>query len=134
VWAYVEGLDLTPLYQQIHVVAGEGGRPATHPKLLLALWLYATLEGVGSARALSRDMRGPGHTLRADAAYRGRRARCQAKIVRREVAGATDGPGSWRGATRRGPGWTTLLGGAALAGYAAMESGGLCACVGQRPG
>lgn len=54
VWAYVEGLDLTPLYQQIHAVEGEAGRPATDPKLLLALWLYATLEGVGSARALDR--------------------------------------------------------------------------------
>ena len=54
VWAYVEGLDLTPLYQQIQAVAGEAGRPATDPKLLLALWLYATLEAVGSARALDR--------------------------------------------------------------------------------
>jgi transposase len=54
VWAYVEGLDLTPLYQEIQAVEGEAGRPATDPKLLLALWLYATLEGVGSARALAR--------------------------------------------------------------------------------
>jgi len=54
VWAYVEGLDLTPLYQAIQAVEGEAGRPATDPKLLLALWLYATLEGVGSARALAR--------------------------------------------------------------------------------
>lgn len=54
VWAYVEGLDLTPLYQPIQAVEGEAGRPATDPKLLLALWLYATLEGVGAARALDR--------------------------------------------------------------------------------
>lgn len=54
VWAYVEGLDLTPLYEQIQAVEGEAGRPATDPKILLALWLYATLEGVGSARALDR--------------------------------------------------------------------------------
>ena len=54
VWAYVEGLDLTPLYQGIQAVEGEAGRPATDPKLLLALWLYATLEGVGSARAVAR--------------------------------------------------------------------------------
>ncbi len=54
VWAYVEGLDLTPLYQAIQAVDGEAGRPATDPKLLLALWLYATLEAVGSARALDR--------------------------------------------------------------------------------
>jgi len=54
VWAYVEGLDLTPLYQPIQAVEGEAGRPATDPKILLALWLYATVEGVGSARALDR--------------------------------------------------------------------------------
>jgi len=54
VWAYVEGCDLTPLYQQIQAVEGEAGRPATDPKILLALWLYATLEGVGAARALDR--------------------------------------------------------------------------------
>lgn len=54
VWAYVEGLDLTPLYQPIQAVEGEAGRPATDPKILLALWLYATLEGVGAARALDR--------------------------------------------------------------------------------
>lgn len=54
VWAYVEGLDLTPLYAPIQAVEGEAGRAATDPKLLLALWLYATLEAVGSARALDR--------------------------------------------------------------------------------
>ena len=30
------------------------GHPATSPRLLLALWLYATSDGVGSARALER--------------------------------------------------------------------------------
>jgi transposase len=54
VWAYVEGLDLTPLYQGIQAIEGEAGRPATDPKILVALWLYATVEGVGSARALAR--------------------------------------------------------------------------------
>ena len=54
VWAYVEGLDLTPLYERIQAVEGEAGRPATDPKILLALWLYATLEAVGAARALDR--------------------------------------------------------------------------------
>lgn len=54
VWNYVEGLDLGPLYQPILAVEGEVGRPATDPKILLALWLYATLQGVGSARQLHR--------------------------------------------------------------------------------
>jgi transposase/vacuolar-type H+-ATPase subunit H len=54
VWEFVEGLDLSPLYAQIRSVEGSAGRPATDPRLFLALWLYATVEGVGSARALER--------------------------------------------------------------------------------
>ena len=54
VWAYVEGLDLETLYQAIGSVHGGSGRAATDPRILLALWLYATVEGVGSARALDR--------------------------------------------------------------------------------
>jgi len=54
VWQYVEGLDLTPLYEPIRATESQAGRPATDPKLLLALWLYATVDGVGSARALAR--------------------------------------------------------------------------------
>jgi len=54
VWDFVEGLDLTPLYAQIKAVEGHAGRPAIDPAILMALWLYATLEGVGSARALGR--------------------------------------------------------------------------------
>jgi transposase len=50
----VEGLDVTPLYERIQAVEGEAGRSATDPKILLALWLYATLETVGAARALNR--------------------------------------------------------------------------------
>ena len=30
------------------------GRPATDPRVLLAVWLHATLEGIGSARAIDR--------------------------------------------------------------------------------
>lgn len=52
VWLFVQGLDLTPLYDTIRSVEGGPGRPATDPRILTALWLYATLEGVGSARAL----------------------------------------------------------------------------------
>jgi len=54
VWAFVEGLDLTPLYARIRAVEGHPGRPPIDPAILVALWLYATLEGVGSARALDR--------------------------------------------------------------------------------
>jgi transposase len=54
VWAFVERIDLAPLYDQVEAVEGEAGRPAIDPAILVALWLYATLEGVGSARALER--------------------------------------------------------------------------------
>jgi transposase len=54
VWDFVEGLDLAPLYGAIRAVDGQAGRPAIDPAILLGLWLYATLEGVGSARAVAR--------------------------------------------------------------------------------
>jgi transposase len=54
VWAFVEGLDLAPLYARIRAVEGHPGRPPIDPAILVSLWLYATLEGVGSARALDR--------------------------------------------------------------------------------
>lgn len=54
VWEFVEGLDLSALYARIRAVEGHGGRPPIDPAILVALWLYATLEGIGSARALDR--------------------------------------------------------------------------------
>src|SRR5215218_5315340 len=52
VWDYVEGLDLGPLYDRIKAIEGAAGRAPIDPKILMALWLYATLEGIGSARHL----------------------------------------------------------------------------------
>lgn len=54
VWAFVEQMNLDALYAAIGSREGEAGRPAADPAVLLALWLYATLEGVGSARELDR--------------------------------------------------------------------------------
>ncbi len=54
VWALVQDYDLSAFYDAIDAVEGEAGRPAIDPRLLLAVWLYATLEGVGSARAVDR--------------------------------------------------------------------------------
>lgn len=54
VWEYVEGLDLTCLYEPIRAVEGRAGRDAIDPAILMALWLYATLDGVGAARELDR--------------------------------------------------------------------------------
>jgi hypothetical protein len=53
VWSYVEGLDLTPLYDRIRARGHLAGRPAIDPRLLVALWLYATLSGFTSARELA---------------------------------------------------------------------------------
>jgi transposase len=54
VWAFVERLDLSALYGEIGSIEGAAGRPAIDPKILMALWLYATLDGVGSAREIER--------------------------------------------------------------------------------
>jgi transposase len=47
-------LDLSELYDRVKSREGAAGRPAADPSVLVALWLYATVEGVGSARALER--------------------------------------------------------------------------------
>src|SRR6185369_7773746 len=54
VWEFVQGLDLSSFYEAIESVEGRAGRPAIDPAILLTLWLYATVEGIGSARALAR--------------------------------------------------------------------------------
>ena len=54
VWAFVEAQDLSPLLQAIEARTNTPGRPAIDPKILMGLWLLATLEGVGSARELDR--------------------------------------------------------------------------------
>src|SRR4051812_6801248 len=53
VWDFCLGLDLSPLYDSIRSRVGGPGHPAIDPRLCVAVWLYATLEGVGSARALA---------------------------------------------------------------------------------
>jgi transposase len=54
IWALVERLDLSPFYDEIEARGETAGRPATDPAVLLALWLFANSEGVGSARLLER--------------------------------------------------------------------------------
>ena len=54
VWGYVERQDLQGFYAGIRAVDGGVGRSAIAPEILLALWLYATLDGVGSAREIAR--------------------------------------------------------------------------------
>jgi transposase len=63
IWSYVLELDLSDLEARIKAREGVPGHPAITPRLLLALWLYATSEGVVSARLLAR-------LCQSDAAYR----------------------------------------------------------------
>lgn len=54
VWAVVEKLDLTRFSVPLVNRGSLPGRSATDPALLVALWLYATIDNVGSARRLDR--------------------------------------------------------------------------------
>jgi len=54
IWAYVEPLDLSELEGRVKAREHTPGHPPISPRLMLALWLYATSQGVGSARALAR--------------------------------------------------------------------------------
>lgn len=54
VWAFVMAQDLSDLYEQIAAVEGGVGRDAIDPRILMCLWLYATVEGIGSAREIER--------------------------------------------------------------------------------
>ena len=51
---HVESLDLSKFLASIRAVEGTVGRNATDPAVLLSLWIYAVLDGVGSARRLAK--------------------------------------------------------------------------------
>src|SRR5207237_203801 len=53
-WRAVETLELSTFYEPIKSREGTAGRPPGDPKVFVALWLYATMGGVGSARELER--------------------------------------------------------------------------------
>jgi transposase len=52
IWEFAQLLDVSPWMVEIRAVEGEVGRDVTHPHLLLAVWMYATLQGVWSSRAI----------------------------------------------------------------------------------
>src|SRR5215510_14353443 len=54
IWGYVQELDLSGLEQAVRARTHGPGQSPASPRLLMALWLYATSQGVGSARALAR--------------------------------------------------------------------------------
>ena len=77
VWRFVEGLDLGAFYATIKAREGGVGRTPIDPKILIAQWLYATIDGVRpetsvpSAAPTAREAR-----------TRRRRRRCAAAPVR----------------------------------------------------
>jgi len=54
VWAFVEGLDLRALHDAVKAREGVPGQAPPAPELMMALWLWATVDGIGSARQLAR--------------------------------------------------------------------------------
>jgi transposase len=54
IWAVVARLDLSQFQEDLEARGSDPGRPATDPQLLVALWLYAAVDGVGSGRELER--------------------------------------------------------------------------------
>jgi transposase len=54
IWALVQRWDLRIFLQRIRARGERPGRAATDPQLLIALWLYATIEGIGCGRQLAR--------------------------------------------------------------------------------
>src|SRR5712692_546975 len=53
-WRLVERADLSEFLKPIRAREGEPGQSAIDPAILIALWTYATSQGVGSARELDR--------------------------------------------------------------------------------
>ena len=54
IWQALERLDLAGFYADIQALVDGPGRPATDPRVLVAVWLLATAEGIGSARQVER--------------------------------------------------------------------------------
>jgi transposase len=54
VWHLVQALDFQPFHDRVKAVTGHPGKPPFRPEVLCALWLYACLLGVASARDLHR--------------------------------------------------------------------------------
>lgn len=54
IWQVCQSQDLSEFCEPIKAREGRCGRDATSPALLVSLWLYAAVRGVGSARELAR--------------------------------------------------------------------------------
>jgi len=56
IWELTGQFDLSLFAEPIQSAAGEAGRPAWDPRLLVSVWLYAYSQGIGSAREIERQM------------------------------------------------------------------------------
>ena len=54
VWEYVLQLKISDFHENIKVTENSAGPPTIDPRILLTLWIYATLEGIASARHIAR--------------------------------------------------------------------------------
>jgi transposase len=54
IWHYVEQMDLSIISKKIQSTLNSPGRPTIDPKVMLTLWIYALIEGIGSARVIDR--------------------------------------------------------------------------------
>jgi transposase len=54
IWTYVEQMDLSAILNKIQATSCSPGRTAIDPRILLAIWVYAIAEGIGSARVIER--------------------------------------------------------------------------------
>jgi transposase len=53
VWAILQRLDLADFYARIKATTARPGHPAIDPAILLAVWVYATSDGIASARRIN---------------------------------------------------------------------------------
>jgi transposase len=54
IWKLVGECDLHLFYDQIEAVEGRAGRPPHDPQLLISLWIYSYMQGIGFAREIER--------------------------------------------------------------------------------
>jgi len=54
VWGYVVRQDLSKLIEAVKARGSNAGRAAIDPQIFFALWLYTTLQRVGSRREVTR--------------------------------------------------------------------------------
>lgn len=54
IWRYVKSLDLSPLDANVRAVEGSCGRNPVDPRILMTLWMFATIEGISSARQIAK--------------------------------------------------------------------------------